>query len=258
VLRSVRKLRGYRVHATDVEFGKVDDLLFDDVLWTIRYLVVDTDGWLPGRKVLIPAKALGRPKWEDHVFPVTLTREQIEQSPNISQHEPVSRQHERDLHAHFGLQPYWMAGYPGGAYPTPAIMRDRPAIDEYWESFDVYRPSGDPYLRSVWEIFDYRIHAEDHDIGHAFDFLVEDEAWVLRYLIVDTGSWLPGRKVLVALSWVKEVSWADSKVYVDVTRDMIEHSPKYDHSQPVNRKEEEVLFDYYGRPRYWREKENSG
>jgi len=69
---------------------------------------------------------------------------------------------------------------------------------------------------------------------------------------VDTRNWLPGKKVLVSPGWIERVSWADRKVYVELTREIIKESPEYDPSAPVNRRYEERLYDYYGRPRYWR------
>lgn len=109
----------------------------------------------------------------------------------------------------------------------------------------------DPHLRSTREVIGYHIQANDGGIGHVDDFIAGGEDWVIRYMIVDTRNWLPGRKVLVAPTWVKRVDWAKRDVYVDLSRETIENSPEFDPSAPVNREYELRLYDYYGRPRYW-------
>ena len=80
MLRNVNDLRGFAIHATDGEIGEVDDLYLDDENWAVRYLVVDTGGWLSGRKVLISPYAIGQPDWEGRRLPVNLTKAQVEGS----------------------------------------------------------------------------------------------------------------------------------------------------------------------------------
>jgi len=92
--RSVKSLTGYLMGASDGEIGKVIDFYFDDKTWAIRYLIVETGDWLSGRKVLISPQALLSTNWENGSFPINLTKEQIENSPNIDTDMPVSRQQE--------------------------------------------------------------------------------------------------------------------------------------------------------------------
>ena len=97
MLRNVKDLRGYAIRATDGVIGEVDDLYFDDEDWAIRYLVVDTGNWLSGRKVLISPLAIGHPDWLGQLLPVSLTKAQVEGSPDIDTRKPVSRQQEAAL-----------------------------------------------------------------------------------------------------------------------------------------------------------------
>jgi hypothetical protein len=83
-------------------------------------------------------------------------------------------------------------------------------------------------------------------------FILDDENWSIMYLVVDTHNWLPGKKVLVALAWVEAVNWPEEQVQIDLERETIENSPEYDPEDPINRETETVLYDYYGRPVYWR------
>ena len=80
------------------------------------------------------------------------------------------------------------------------------------------------------------------------DFLADD-GWNIRFLVVDTGIWLPGRKVLVSPHWIEDVNWETAEVYTDLTREAIKLSPAYDPSKPVGEDYESALYDHYGRPK---------
>jgi hypothetical protein len=247
MIRSILQTKGYELEAADGRFGKVGDFLFDEALWVIRYLVADTGGWLTGRRVLLPPAVLDQPRWRDRTVPVKLRKEDIESSPSIDEHAPVHRQQEIKLHRFWDVQPYWVGGIPAGIYPIPK----RAAEDKDEEFERQADENADPYLRSVNEVKGYSISATDDGIGEVSDFLVDDELWVIRYLVVDTLKWLPGKKVLVPLIWITDISWAEKSVSVDVTREIVKNSPEFDPALPINREQEEVLYDYYGRPKYW-------
>jgi len=251
MLRSLKELRGYKVLATDGDIGDVDDLFFDDELWTIRYFVVDTWTWMPGRKALIVPSAVERPDWEARTLPVSVSREKVRGSPHIGAEKPVSRQAEEELHRHYKWVPYWAAlGYGVAAAVSPRALAAETTGAE--DEKDVMKGRTDPHLRSVKEVTGYRIQAADGEIGHVEEFIAEDADWHIRYLVIDTRNWLPGRKVLVTPSWIERVSWPEKKVFIDLPRELIKASPKYDPEAPVNRQYEERLYDYYGRPKYWK------
>jgi uncharacterized protein YrrD len=243
MLRSVKELFGYIIQATDGDIGKVYDFFFDDETWVIRYLIVESGGWLGGRKVLIIPSVLGEPNWESRSFPVALTKDQVEKSPDIDLAMPVHRQHEIELYSHYQWVPYWGGAMPGGFLA--------PAPGESEKIKEKMKDEGDTHLRSAREILGYHIKASDGSIGHAADFILDDHVWVLRYIIVDTKNWLPGRKVLISPHWVTGISWKESMVHVDLTKDLIKDSPEYDPTAPINRRYEERLYDFYGRPKYW-------
>jgi uncharacterized protein YrrD len=249
MLRSEKELRGYTIRAIDGDIGKVHELYFDDLAWIVRYMVVDTGNWLPGRKVLLWPGALGQPDWETQSLSVGLTKEQVENSPHISSDEPVSRQMETDLHTYYGWTPYWRSGLPalglGAAAAAEMISRSAEEEDNEKEA------ESDPHLRSSREVIGYHIQARDGEIGHVEDLIIDDEAWYIHYLVIDTRNWLPGRKVLVAPAWAEQVNWVERMVYLDLSRETVKNSPEYDPSMPVNREYEVRLYDYYGRPKYW-------
>jgi len=243
MLRSIKSLRGFAIGTIDGEIGKVHSFLFDTQNWVIRYLIVDTGGWLPGRKVLIAATALERPDWRGHIFPVELTKEQVKHSPDIDTSRRVSRQRESELHKYYDWTPYWGTGYDASEPLGPPVQTGQ-AVEE--------EETGDnPNLRSTREVIGYRIHATDGAIGHIDDFIASDEDWIIRYLVVDTHHWLAGRSVLISPEWVRNLRWEQQEVWVDVSRQTIKDSPPYDASAPVNREYEVQMYDYYGRAKYW-------
>lgn len=250
---SVKSLTGFTMGATDGELGKVDELYFDDETWTIRYLIVKTGGWLSGRKVLISPAALNEPDWENEVLPVNLTKEQTKNSPDIDTEKPVSRQQEIELYSHYAWPYYGGAGigfYGGGMGMIGMGTSGIPPFEETIASQQQDRDNdpGDPHLRSTKEVKGYQIHATDGKIGEVEDFTIDDTTWNVRFMIVDTGDWFPGKKVLISPKWIRDVQWADSAVYVDITKDAVKNSPEYDPSQPLQETYENDLHNHYGRP----------
>lgn len=245
MLRSLNEIRGYVLQAEDDEIGRCKDFLFDDRFWTIRHMVADTGKWLPGRKILISPLALKKPDWDSNRLPVRLTKQAIEDSPDLKTDEPVSRQQETGLFQYYGWPYYWVGGHTWGVLDVPYGARaDRDGNEK--------PDSGDDHLRSVDEVTGYHIQATDDEIGHVEDFIVDDNDWTIRYLIVDTRNWLPGKKVLVSPAWAASVDWGQSKVMVKMTRDQVKNSPEYDPSVPVDRNYEERLYDYYRYAKYWK------
>jgi hypothetical protein len=243
MLRSLDELRGYTIVGTDGDCGDAKDFLFDDVHWIVRYVVVDTGKWLPGRKVLISPFAVQDTDWAKRKISVSLSREQIEKSPGLDVDEPVSRQKEQELIDYYGWKPYWAPGGVVGGAPVPPVpSREAVAQSE---------TEGNLCLRSAHEVNGYHIHARDGEIGHVADFIADIPSWQIRYMVVDTRNWLPGRKVLVSPLWTDNVKWADREVQVDMTQEEIKNSPKFAAGAPVNREYETRLYDYYGRPAYW-------
>lgn len=258
MLQPTSSLLGATVEATDGDVGTLSDLLFDDRDWTIRWAVVNAGSWLTGRSVLLAPLALSRIGSGTRRIRAQLTRRQIEQSPPVSHDQPVSRQLEASIYSHYGWTPYWGGvGYMGGAgaFAAPPIA----AVPEPYPSDPMPglasgradEPKGDPNLRSASEISGYYIKALDGDLGHVEDLLVDPEGWAIRYLVVDTRNWLPGRKVLVSKGWISDVSWSAQQVSVDLTREEIKGGPEFDPAVPPDRAYEERLHAHYRRAGYW-------
>lgn len=230
MLHSAKKLDGMTISALDGVIGRVDDLYFDDDKWVIRHLVVDTGTWLTGRTVLISPISVSSIDWHDGLVNVRLTKDQVKSSPGSDTHKPVSRQHEADIYEHYGYPYYWSGPYAWGYAMLPTLLDKEPMENPERQELRKHMEERgeDSHLRSRDEVTGYHIHAKDATIGHVEDFLFDETDWSIKLLAIDTRNWWPGKHVLIPPERVERVSWDDSEVFVDVTRDELEHSPEYD------------------------------
>lgn len=265
MLRSVNDLKGFEIVATDGEIGDVEQFYFDDERWALRYIVVNTGSWLSGRQVLISPFSVMHVDRENKKLQVTLTKSQVEKSPSIDTHKPVSRQMEAAHADYYGYSYYW--GSPllwgTGEYPVTAIQQPASmaaaagAGTKGRQTSTLATPVQvnlkDVHLRSVQEVASYHIAATDGEIGHVEDFIVEDDSWAIRYLAIDTRNWLPGKKVMISPQWISSIDWAQAKVHVNLSCEGIKDSPEYDHSKLISREYETELYQHYRQPGYWAE-----
>jgi hypothetical protein len=112
-------------------------------------------------------------------------------------------------------------------------------------------PGGDAHLRSVQDVTGYHVQGSDDGIGHVVDFLVDDATWAIRYLVIETGHWWAGHKVIVAPEWAKRISFDERKVFMDMTREAIKNSPPWIEHGTVDRDYEARLHEHHGRAGYW-------
>ncbi|MGB9470216.1 MAG: hypothetical protein WBQ59_12785, partial [Candidatus Acidiferrum sp.] len=138
-----------------------------------------------GRQVLISPYALMAVRKEEQDIAIDLTKKQIEGSPSLESDKPVSRQFEEEYYGYYDWPGYWNGPYMWGTFPY--IVRD----PEKWKEPTEVEKAGDPHLRSTRAVTGYHIQAKDGEVGHVGDFIVDDETWAIRYLIVDTKNWWP-------------------------------------------------------------------
>lgn len=238
MLLNLSTIRGRKVAASDGNIGSVSDILFDDISWMIRWLVVDTGDWLSGRKILLPPAALGHAEPTAKTFPVRLTKAEVEASPELDTHRPVSRQFETSTYDHYGWSPYWGSGfYLGGTGMTGgglSITGDTEATSRGDELDRLQQGLKEPHLRSAQEVTGYRIHAADGEIGHLADLILEDTDWNIYFLIVDTSNWWIGQKVLISPRLALDIRWAEQLIYLDVDRKEVMDSPPFKPVWPVD------------------------
>ncbi len=264
MLCTMKNLEGCTIQATDATIGHVTDFYFDDQAWVIRYLVVETGSLLASRKVLISPIAIIDSNWAEKQLTVSITKEQVENSPDIDTKKPVSRQHEMQYLGYYGYPFYWGGAglWGGGIYPdmmipgyTGLIVTPQAASPEVVEAYArdeaLRHKDDDPHLRSYNAVIDYHIQAVDGDVGHVQGLLFDEKTWAIRYFIVNTSNWWLGHLVLLAPQWIQNVSWPDSTVSVDLTRQSVKDAPTYDASTPLDREQEINIFKHYGHSGYW-------
>jgi len=245
MLIKAKTLTGYTLQSLDGELGKVKEFYFDDQYWAVRYLVADTGTWLRGRQVLISPHALADVNIEAKHIAVKLTRKQIEDSPSLESDKPVSRQFEEAYYGYYGWPMYWDGSCMWGSYPY--LVHDRGNVIETAQS----KKAWDPHLRSTHAVGGYHIQATDGEIGHVDDFVIDDETWAIRYLVVDTKNWWLGKKVLVSPRWIGSVNWSEAKVFVSLLRETIRQAPEYTDWSLLTREFEDSLHRHYDREGYW-------
>lgn len=235
MLIATKQLLRCTLEGADDVVGDVDDLLFDGRNWVVRYLEINVGRWLTGRRVVLSPRVVQLADYTSCRLRTQLSREDVEQGPPLDANRPVEFQKEVDLARHYAWGSEWA---------------------DVMEGADEAKGATDPNLRSAAAVAGYSIQAMDGEIGHVEDFLVDDAAdqggqWGIRYLVINTRNWLPGRSVVIPPLWAEAIEWEQQRVQIGLTKDVIQNSPPYDPESPVNRQYEEVFYDYYGRPKYW-------
>jgi hypothetical protein len=205
MLWNASMMKGYTVLGLDGHLGTVSDLLFDDTSWKMRWLVVSTGDWFPGREVLLPVSALRYPDPARQQFGVSLTAQQIQDSPHLDSDLPVSRQVE------VGSARHHTAAEPRTDYAVLSELKPN-----------------DPHLRSMEAVIGHRVHAIDGLVGHVDDFLINDADWSVRFVKVDTRNWGPTQRALLPPRLIRRIDWLARAVHLEVDRREIENRSLHD------------------------------
>jgi len=239
--RSLKTLIDYKIQTTDQVEGKINDFLFDEKSWVIRYMKSDFGNFISPQKVLVPQVFLESPNWHDHSFPIEISSKEIDRCPDIEEHQTVSRKYEEILFEHYDLKPYWYSAYTvpiaSSFYPPRPLKTPTKNIEE--ENIDTI-------LRSFEEVKGYHIQAIDGKIGHIEDLIIDDDDWQIVYVVIDTSNWLPwSKKVLIAIDWMDNISYEKREVKISLHKDAIKNAPEYDESQTIDELFEKSMYDFY-------------
>lgn len=241
----VSELKNLTISALDGDIGRCRDFLFDDEHWTVRYLEVNTSRWLLGRRVLLSPAVVGIPDLENKRLPVDLARVAIESAPGLDEDQPVSRQYEAAYAQHFGQLYYWWGGglWGAGPYPGDIISTGQPVPPATQPEAELH--DEDNHLRSAEEVIGYRTQAVDGDLGAVHDFILDTRTWTIGFVELDTRRWLPGRKILMPISWSSSISWSERAFNVDVTREAIKTAPEME--EPLSIEAIKAYYAHFGR-----------
>ena len=253
MLLVISALKGYAIEAVDGPLGTTKDFLFDDRTWRVRWLVVETGGWLSERQVLVHPSAIGAANFDREELPVTLTRKQVEASPELMRGEVLTQAMEDRLFSYYGWDPYWNASALG---PRPGAMAAPFASPPYFGYNSLIGSDipvsdddiGDPTRRSVDDVTGFHVHATDGAIGHVQNFIIDSDTWAIAYLIVATRTWWPGQHVLIAPEAVVAIKNIDHVVEIDVTRGQVKASPPWDPLAMMKQADFRPLRAHYGWP----------
>lgn len=232
--QDIRPLYGRRIGALDGEIGEIKDFYFDGSTWTLRYIVVDTGGWLGGRQVLLTrhafgTRALGRSDHKDGALSVSLTRKQIDACPSTDTRKPVSRQYEEEYYKYYGWPAYWDAG---GVWDAAGFPRAMPLAPPGAAALEAAGPR-DWHLHSTRAVTGYQIQTTDGQIGKVSSFTVEIWSWAIREVVVETGHWYSGKPIFLLPENIRRISYEDSTVFVNLTTEDIQQTTKEEVAQPM-------------------------
>ena len=233
MFQNIKQLYGKKLGASDGDVGHVADFYFDDKTWAVRYLVADTGSWLPGRQVLLTPHAFGnhafgRSDADVDVLRVNLTRKQIEDSPSIESHRPVSRQYEEEYYTYYGWPAYWEGGGMLGAASFPVVLP--PSTPDKLQHHG-HNQKDDIHLRSTKSVTGYSIQATDGAIGTVNSFMVDGRTWAIREMVVETGHWYAGKEILVLPENIERISYEESTVFVNLKKEDLQQTMGNDVAQ---------------------------
>jgi uncharacterized protein YrrD len=223
--QSIKQLYGDKLWASDGEIGHVSDFYFNDDSWVVRYVVAETGTWLTGRQVLLAPHAFGALHQAGKLVLINLTKKQIESSPSIEIHKPISRQYEEEYYKYYGWPTYWEGNGLWGmnAFPVSELP-DEPILSEKAVRAGTQKERPDFHLRGTRSVEGYHLQAKDGAMGHVTDFLMDPRTWEIRGLVIKTGSWFSGQEVEIPVKQVIGISYEESTVFVELTCEDVEQS----------------------------------
>lgn len=224
MLYSLSDLEQYTVNASDGYIGKVKDFYFDDRTWKLRCVLAETGIWLKNRKVLLPASAVKLVNVDDKHLSLDLSMYQVKNGPGIDKQLSLNPQSEIDYLSYYGYSFY------RGATEAHGFDQDAEAkLADIFASVDaVRRTYGDRHLRSCREIINYDIEGSDNQVGYLQSMLFDETDWSVRYLVANTSNWWLGHQVLLEPQSIKDVSWGDARIYLNMLRSQVQNAPIFD------------------------------
>lgn len=245
MLHNTSTISGSAVSAVDGSIGHVEDTLFHDETWNVRYFVIDTGPWILGRRLLCSAGYAERFDDRDGRLRIDLTRDQVEASPELEADLPVSELKRREFTKYKKGPVYWsQSGVRKEAHPPGAM----PAVHEESEEEkqQVERELYGKHLRSAGEVTGYTVEASDKPLGSVVGLLVDDDDWSLRYIAVEAEGSGQRKMQIYSPDWVETIRWIEQSIHIKFAHDVATNAPPLEDDAMVSRDYEKKLYDYYG------------
>jgi hypothetical protein len=230
--RNVNSLVGFSMEAINGEIGKVEDFYFNDQDWTIRYLMAKTVIWPDSRKVLISPKTLISSHRNGGTSTANFTKMQIANGEEDGSEKPVSWQQQAELYLYYPWHSLW-----GTSFYSERIGK----IDKTYSGEDITvqdptnkngkRIDENQHWWSTLAVNGYRIHGLDGEIGSITDFIIDDQSWQLTYLVVDTNHRSDRKRVMIPVSYIRELQWVNSRMDVNLSVISLKDSKVFEESE---------------------------
>lgn len=233
-----RTLRDRPLIASDGKIGEVREFYFSEKNWAIRYLVISIRSWFDDRLALIPVHALERINPKDKTISVRLNKQQILQAASVECENPVPEQHNEQIKQSEGKQLQYIS----------SLLASAPPQDDASVAPKAKMAVQDPHLRCSEELrrkFTLKIY--DGKIGLIEGFIIEDDQWRLRYLVLQTSVLLSDKLVLIPPQWIDSISFEQREILVGLPWSLIKEAPEYDFDLPIDRAYEQCLHDHFSR-----------
>ncbi|SDI99347.1 PRC-barrel domain-containing protein [Natribacillus halophilus] len=263
--------QSFSLSATDETFGTVSDVYFDSAgEWTVRFIVADTRPWFVGGKVLLNPALTNRLDIHEQTLDIQATKDQVKNSPQPSEHEPISRAYEASILDHYGLNYYWASPHYGPG-PPPLLTGGGPvspftpgatlgenteagvgpeAIRKAVEREQEKKVNEeDYYLQSTKDLRGYTVYAAEDKVGTVSDVIFDVDNWQVFFMEVDTAGFLAKDKYLVPVEWFREFVPVEERAYTRFSdKNIVEQAPDYDESTPLTDDYIAALRHHYGTP----------
>ncbi|HEY8226374.1 MAG TPA: PRC-barrel domain-containing protein [Pyrinomonadaceae bacterium] len=240
MLRQIRELGTYRLHATDGDIGHLEQFYFDDRDWKIQYFVVDIGTWLHGKKVLMSPSAIIGVDAPTKTINAAFTKQQVQESDDVGTHKPEGLEQPHDYSLYLGWPYLGLNALNDSDYGLAPGRAHDPETSEH-----SFRQAYDEHLRSSKVVSRYHVMAVDGEIGQIHDGIVDDQTWTIQYVVSTVRNWWSAKKVLLPTEWILWVSAAESNVYVSLTRNNIATAPAFDPEKPLTGDLEIALYNHY-------------
>ena len=246
-LQSFGTLGRSGLQAVDGEVGICEALYFDDVRWAVRYLLVDTGGWLGGRRVLVSPVCIGDVSAKERTIYIELMRFQVENSPPFDPSLPISRQYEAAYFDYYHWPVYWKN--------EPLLQRAQSStravpLPRAGDTASGIRPPA-VRLHASSDILGCSIAVREGAIGSVKEFVVDTRYWVIRYLLTETRARGTNGVLPLSPDWIERINWQDRVMHMDLAAAEMDAAPAVASACGITRDYEARLFAHYGRRGHW-------
>jgi len=206
---SYKSLKNYDVHETNGHLGKLRDLYFDDRNEAVLFMVIDTGKWFSHHDVLVKPSMVKSISDLDKTIYLTISKEELEASPDASTQPPACVGYEKLYWQQQSMPLYWNVDWNMACYPSAD-----------WSGFDSAAVACEDvkkiHLRSANELLHYKVQLSNGEQNNILDFLIDDDTWRVKSILLDCGPWFAGMSKEFHLNYISKILWSKQLIYLNV------------------------------------------